>query len=139
MATHILEMNDDEHFEFELFGISSREKDFRVAWALNVALDWQLERVSDVEVNQREGVSHHSRFMYTDPEDQTVFVFLSNASEGGWLLSQWSSFDYLLKVQATADYSPELLSKILRKVPFVLAVFPLELEKIKSKYNLINA
>jgi hypothetical protein len=139
MAIHFLEMDEDEHFEFELFGISSRERDFRLAWSLNLTLDWQLERVEDVEVGQREGVSRHSRYVYTDPEDQTVFVLLANSSEGGWLLAQWSSFDFLLKVKATAEYSPEQLSKVVRKVPGVLAVFPLELEKIKSKYNLINA
>ena len=139
MATHYLGMDEEEHFEFEMFGISSRERDFRLAWSLNVTLGWELERGDDLETQQRLGNSYHTRFVYQDPEDQTTFILLANRSEEGMMLPEWSQFDYLLKVKDAPVFSGEDLCRVLRKVPMVLAAFPLSLEKLKSKYNLINA
>jgi hypothetical protein len=137
MATHILEYKED--YDFEVVGISSHEKDYRLVWAINKALKWSLGRKPDIQVPLKAGKSLHACFEYRDPIDKCTYTLIENHGSEGYLLPEMISWDFIIKVE---EFNGELDSsffKQLRKTSFVLAAAPLLTEKLKSKQNLIFA
>jgi len=137
MRTHILEIDYSDQFDFELVGLRSSEKDFRVAWALNRSLGWSLERKKDIEIESEPGNGIFSRFDYEHEDDQTIISLIQNRSEYGWILPEWPQFDYLLKIDNDQWGKDAFFYRKLRDVPFIGAAFPLGMDKLKSKHNLI--
>ena len=59
MAFHTLEIEDE--YDFEIIGVSSHEKDYRLAWSLNKTLGWRLVRIEDAVVEGKRSTTHHAR------------------------------------------------------------------------------
>jgi hypothetical protein len=137
MATHILEYK--EEYDFELIGISSHEKDYRLVWAINKSLKWALFRKPDLEVQLKSNKSMHASFEYRDPIDKRLYTLIENHGSEGYLLPEMTSWDFVLKVEDSYDDLSQDFYRQLRKTTFVLAVAPLVTEKLKSKQNLIFA
>lgn len=135
MATHYLDVVYE--FDFALLGISSHIKDYRLAWSLNNALRWKLERKRDVEVMQKESVSRHALFVFQDPVDKTVFSLIENGTEKGWLIPELAQWDFLLKVDLPGGEMEPAMVKKLRSVAHIQAVLTLHTDKLRSKENLI--
>lgn len=137
MATHILEYKED--YDFEVVGISSHEKDYRLVWAINKSLKWALCRKPDVEVHIKSGKSLHACFEYKDPIDKRIYTLIENHGTEGYLLPEMTSWDFVIKVEESySDLEPDFYRQ-LRRTSFVLAAAPLVTEKLKSKQNLIFA
>lgn len=134
MPVYYLDLGIDE--DFELIGVSSHEKDYRLAWALNRAMNWSLQRVEDIELDQKTGVSMHAQFQFTHPVEGHIYTLIDNKTENGLLIPELAGFDYLIKVDQSAEVMDDDFYKSLRKTPFILAVYPVDLSKIKSKQNL---
>jgi hypothetical protein len=124
-------------YDFELIGISSHEKDYRLAWSLNRAMNWKLVKVEDIQIEQRESIACFPRFYYHHPVDQSIVTLIDNKTSEGYLMPELTQFDYLLKVEELQHGLDDLFFKKLRRAQFVLAVFPLDVTKLKSKQNLI--
>lgn len=135
MATQTIESVFD--FDFEIIGITCQERDYRLVWSLNLALDLGFVREEDHEVKLKTGSSFHARFTSRFEEDNITLTLLSNKGSGGYLLAEYSKFDFVLLMDGVAEEYVSLMSKAIRKVDFVLGVFPLETSKLKSKFNLI--
>lgn len=135
MAVYTLEIEDN--YDFELIGISSHEKDYRLAWALNKRMDWKMIRIADVLIEQKNSVSSHAQFRYLHQLDHTIITMIDNNTPGGYLLPDASQFDYLIKIEnARVDLGDVFLRKI-KSAQFVLAAFELNIDKLKSKQNLL--
>lgn len=136
MAFHTLEIEDE--YDFEIIGVSSHEKDYRLAWSLNKTLGWRLVRVADVVVEGKRSTTHHARFRWTHPVDQTVFTLIDNKTPDGNFMPDLAQFDYLLKIEQPADLTMKKLLEGLRKTDFVLAFQTQEVAKLKFKENLLD-
>lgn len=135
MATQTIETVYD--FDFEVIGITCQERETRLAWSLNMALDFGLERVEDHQLFVKSGKSEHCKFESYHEEDNVTLTLLSNKGTAAYLLPEFSRFDYVLILDGVPSEIVEMMVKAIRKVNFVLAAFPLEPESLKSKYNLI--
>ncbi|MEZ4800588.1 MAG: IPExxxVDY family protein [Flavobacteriales bacterium] len=135
MATQTIETIYD--FDFEVIGITSQERETRLAWSLNMALDFGLIRVEDHQLFVKSGKSEHCKFESYHEEDNVTLTLLSNKGSNAYLLPEFSRFDYILILDGVPSEIVEMMVKAIRKVNFVLAAFPLEPESLKSKYNLI--
>jgi hypothetical protein len=127
----------DHEFDFEIVGITSQEKDYRLVWSLNLQLGWNFERDFDHAVFTKQGDSIHSRFTYTEDDGMIIFTLLSNKGSDGFLLPEFSRFDYIMIIDGASQFRLEELLREARKAKFVLAALSLETMKMKSKYNLI--
>jgi hypothetical protein len=135
MATHYLDVVYD--FDFVLVGISSHIKDYRLAWSLNKALHWKLERRKDAEASQKSGTSRHALFVYNDPVDKALFSLIENGTEEGCFMPELAQWDFLLKADVpSGELDPNVIKK-LREVSHVQAVLTLQIDRLKSKDNLI--
>ena len=136
MAFHTLEIEDD--YDFEIIGVSSHEKDYRLAWSLNKTLGWRLVRIEDAVVEGKRSTTHHARFRWTHPVDQTVFTLIDNKTPEGTFMPDLMQFDYLLKIELPSESSMKKLQSGLRKTDFVLAFQRQEVDKLKYKDNLLD-
>ena len=137
MPTYRLDIEDQ--FDFRLIGLSSHERDYRLAWSINLAMGWNLQRSEDIEVAARNKrpASTHSAFVYTAEENSGVYYLLENKSSTGMLLPAIQQFQYLIKVD---DMPDELFAGILgglRRANYVIAAVELPLDGLKERENLI--
>ncbi|MCC6599539.1 MAG: IPExxxVDY family protein [Crocinitomicaceae bacterium] len=137
MKTFILNIDYSDQFDFELIGLRSSEKDFKLAWAMNIHFRWDMSKGNDVRLESDNDEILFSRFDYENSDYQYTISLVENRSSGGWMLPEWTQFDYLLKVDNGQWMTNDDFYRRLREIPSILAAFPLALDKLKSKHNLI--
>lgn len=128
-------------YDFELFGISSPVRDYKLAWLLNQALNIHIVKVEDLEIeynNQDTIITSH--FLYET--EYAKLRLIRNKSFGEekkpLLIPELPNFDYFLLIQDQSHVfdSTEILQK-LRKMDLIQYIQLIETEKLKSKENLI--
>jgi len=62
----LLNINEEDYYDFDLLGISSHEKNYRLVWSLNRGMNWMLSKVDDVCLDWKGVSSSHSVFKYDD-------------------------------------------------------------------------
>jgi hypothetical protein len=123
-------------FDFLVLGISCHEKDYRMCWMLNKALDYGLEWTEDLEIQLSHGAVYFPMYHYQVPEDLTSIYLIKNRVEGGILLPELKQMDYLLKIENNQAEHAKILRTI-RKIPHVIGTFDVEVSRLKSKDHLI--
>ncbi|MEY3397992.1 MAG: hypothetical protein RL220_586 [Bacteroidota bacterium] len=137
MPTYRLDIADQ--FDFRLIGVSTHERDYRLAWAVNLALGWNLSRDEDLEIpaRSRRPASKHSVFVYSAEENSGVYYLIENKSASGLLMPAVQQFQFLIKVD---DMPDELFNEFLtglRSANYVMTAVEISLEGLKEKENLI--
>jgi hypothetical protein len=135
VAIYTLDIEDD--YEFDVIGISSHEKPYRLAWSLNRGMNWMMSRRDDILVQQKSLNSGHAQFRYVHPSDTSVITLIDNKTSEGLFLPEINQFDFILKLENMRFGCDDLMMKKLRACAFVITAYPLQIEKLKSKQNLI--
>jgi hypothetical protein len=133
-------LEEDLSFNFFLIGISSHYHDYRLCWAINKSLDFDLER-TDNEIIVHERNNHQllafPTFSFICPESDVMFELISNRNTEGFLIPEMKQADYFLKFDDYYSESiPELLQK-LKSISMVNMAFQIDPENLRSKYNFI--
>lgn len=119
-----------------LLGISSHENDYRLSWALNENLGFRLAKTENLKTfNQRlNETQEFSTYRYTEEDRANVYRLISNRCDNGFLLDELKNIDFLMLIEpADASFTiTELMAKI-RAVPFVSAIFAVDLNSLKNK------
>lgn len=134
MNSKNITFSNEEYLKFELIGINSREKDFRLAWLLNKEMSWHLERQEPYKLETKDQNSEHELFQFISEENQYTVHLISNRSLQGVLVQEYAQIEYLLKVEGIEDI--EELVKQIRKINNVLAAFHLSQESLKHVSHL---
>lgn len=136
MTKLILEIEED--YDFHLIGIVAHVKDYRLSWELNRNLNLDLFKDQDLEIKMKENSKSFSFHLYIDEDNSVEYYLLGNKSESGYLIPEESKCDYLfiLKGNIESEAVKEIL-KQLHSFKLILACYSLEVEKLKSKKNLI--
>lgn len=158
MAIHKLQLDDFLSVDYELVAIHTSLEDHRLAYLINRVLGIRLEKCrKDVSLRGKQGDSTFVRFIYEDPESETVWNLLQNKSAatdtavtGGslfdsvdfaptaFLLPEFKKTDYILKVENTPSFfAPEILTENLMGIKHISAAYKIDHHKLKSKNNLI--
>lgn len=136
MASQVFDINED--YDFDVIGLTCQEKDYRLVWSMNMEMGWRMERDQDHKVSYKTHQTLHSRFVFFDEHEGCVARLMVNRGEGGLLLPELQGIDYVLILEGFEEGQiPELMTR-LRKISFLLACIRLDLNKIKSKYNLLT-
>ena len=138
MARYLLE--EDISFNFYLIGISSHYHDYRVCWAINKLLSFNLERSENeilIQGKKGDDVMAFPAFYFLCPENEILFELISNRNEDGYLIPEMKQADYFLKFDDFYDDSVLELIKKLRGISMINMAFKVDPENLRSKYNLI--
>ena len=130
-------------FDFELFGIISTIKEYKLAWLINKHLDFHLIKEKDIVyefINLDKIVI--SNYLY---ETENVSIRLlknksenKNSDKSGYLIPELLKFDFFIMKDGDIDGRGDrnFLSK-LQDINEIQYITSLDIGKLKSKENLI--
>jgi hypothetical protein len=127
-----------DEYPYAIYGICSSENDYRLCWGLNRELGIALRMEKHLEVFSKKGeVSVHSLYSFTSDYEQVKYRLVQNKTINGFVLREIAKADYLLIVDQSPEIDPEEFIRKIRKSRQVLMAFPVEIENLKSKQNIL--
>lgn len=136
MAKLTLEIEED--YDFELVGICSHAKDYRLSWELNKKLEFDLVKDENLELTVKGEKQNYSFFSFIDDENLIEYYLINNRSENGILIPEEKRSDYFLLIRGVLregqieDHIREIAT-----IKNVLTTYKIEVENLKSKNNLL--
>ena len=134
-------LEEEYEYDFDLFGISSHEKDYRICWAINNLLGLSLERTADdIEVIFNQQEKQNIQFpVFKSARDDVLesYYLIGNKFENHQLIEEQKHVDFFLMVKSSGVMSSNGVIDKLKGIPFVLAVNKVDVSILQSKKNLI--
>ena len=124
-------------FDFELVGIRTSLKGYKLAWHLNQDLHTRLVKQADYEIPLRKGSAHYDHFSWRTPLNALHLFRNKPANTAPELIPEYPHFDYILMTQSEDRLSGNRLQEYLRNVPSVEWAALIPLSALKSKENFI--
>jgi hypothetical protein len=130
-------------YDFELFGLVSRAKDYTLAWHLNQIHDFHFVRKDDLhlEFNQQKKISvliHHDTSEFYCYELIKNRLLESNHLSMKYFLPELPQFDFFLKLASQLpDFNVNELISSIREIPLVDYIVRIDINKLKQKENLL--
>ncbi len=134
----------DYEFDFDVFGVVSAFKDYKLAWNLNESLGISLAREKDLLLKFVDHTLAITNFKFET--ENSLIRLLKNRSYESWygenlfLVPEMIKIDFFITVSGDTGYlkweSASFL-EILRTVNGVDYALKVEIEKIKSKENFL--
>ncbi len=133
-----------EHtYDFELLGLVSPVKDYKMAWLINRDLHLNMVRSEDLEIEflSLPGLKI-SQFFLSLPNGFVQLLknkALNSSLQVSYLIPELKSMDYFLLVQdQTFQLSINTFANQLAQNPYIQNVMRLDISKLKSKENLLT-
>ncbi len=133
-----------EHtYDFELLGLVSPVKDYKMAWLINRELGLDMVRWDDLEIEFLSIPSLKiSQFFLSLPHGFVQLLknkALNSSNQISYLIPELKYMDYFLLVQDdTFQISINTFANQLAQNPFIQNVMKLDVTKLKSKENLLT-
>ena len=129
-------------YDFLLVGISCHEKPYRLCWAVNKALELNMQRTDSLSIalKKNENPSGFPLFRQDNAENDTSLMLVANRADqaGGLLIPEQHQADYFFIVHGPyTDTDHERMLAEIKKIPFVLMSYRVDPENLKSKQNLL--
>lgn len=160
MAIHKLHLEEFDEIDYQLIAIHSTLEDYRLAYFINQNLPINLHKEnSNIQISNKDGETQFTRFIYEDSKDiawnlvqnqNDVFVSSTNSNQGLftetnnkfstkiYLIPEFKKVDYFLKIEnGDVKIDVSKITNCIKKIDKVSTVYAVEVEKIKSKNNLI--
>ena len=136
MAKLTLELEED--YDFELVGICSHAKDYRLSWEVNKALELDLEKDENYEINIKGDNQSYSFFSFIDEENHVEYYLINNRCSNGILIPEEKKADYFLLIRGVlrGGQKEELINRV-GEIKNVLTTYEIEVDQLKSKSNLL--
>ena len=134
-----LTLDFEEDYNFDLIGICSHVKDYRLVWELNQSLGLDFAREENYDLNIKGERQSHSYFEYSDDENSLQYSLINNKCESGYLIPEEKNCDYLLVIKGgyLIDEMREELLKGVAQLKHVLTTYFVDVNTLKSKENLL--
>jgi len=131
----------DYEFDFELVGLISSAKGYKLAWELNQALGIHLVKQPDLVVGFKN--SEEKSFSFYDYQTQfnrlKMFKNRPNDSDGGkyYLIPEFPHYDFIILTDMEEQQSHQQLIQSIKSITSIQLAAPIPLEGLKSKSNFI--
>lgn len=126
-------------FDFLAFAIASHQKDYRLTWAVNQALNISLSQSKPFKYSDSKRSLEQEFVCYTFTENAREYTLISNFSEKGHLLPEYKNINFVLIISGshkTLDH--DLIVKKLKDVSIIISAFEVDVPKLKSKKKLAD-
>jgi hypothetical protein len=160
MAIHKLHLEEFDEIDYQLIAIHSSLEDYRLAYYINQNLPINLKKENcNIQISNKEGETQFTRFVFEDSKDivwnlvqnkNDVFVPSQNSNQGLfaetnnkfstkiYLIPEFKKVDYFFKIEnGEVNIDVSKITNCIKKIDRVSTVYAVEVEKIKSKNNLI--
>ncbi len=115
--------------ELILIGIASHQSDYRVSWAINESLNFELTQGKSIEVYVKkiDKIQQFSVFYY-ETENRT-FRLISNRCENGILIKKFKNIDFLLIITGKINNQEiSVLIEQLKKIKIIIATYQISFD-----------
>ncbi|MBK6341839.1 MAG: IPExxxVDY family protein [Flavobacteriales bacterium] len=139
MAKHkLVDEEEDTVPKVSVIGISCHVPDYRLCWALNLALGLGLERRrTDIVEHARGKDLHYPVFQQVGAEGMTTWSLICNLCGKRRLIADQKQADYFLVIdQETAERETDLILR-LRSTEFVLLAYPIDINELRNGNKLL--
>ena len=127
-------------YDFELVGIRTSLKGYKLAWQINQGLQTRLVKQKDLEVPFHDGAALFDHFGFQTPLNALhLFRNRTTAADNASpiLVPEFPHFDYILMTQSEKSLNGNRLQEYLRNLPSVEWASLIPLTALKSKDNFI--
>jgi hypothetical protein len=137
-------LSADYSYDFNLLGMTSVAKEYKLAWSINKALGVNLKKENDIAIeflnDVRLVISN-----YLHQSENSSFRLLKNKSVGegenapaSFLVPEMKNFDFLLVIRdETGSVDAQDIASKISKLDTVGFVAKIDTDKLKSRENLI--
>ena len=160
MTVHKLHLEEFDEIDYKLIAIHTSLEDYRLAFYINQKLPITLKKNNcNIQISNKEGETQFTRFVFEDSKDiawnlvqnqNDVFVPSQNSNLGLfaesktnfstkiYLIPEFKKVDYFLKIEnGEVNIDALKIVSCIKKIDRVSTVYTVDVEKIKSKNNLI--
>jgi hypothetical protein len=161
MAVHKLHWDEFDEIDYQLIAIHSPLEDYRLAYYINQNLPINLKKSDcNIYISTKEGETQFTRFVFENKkasiswnliQNQNDLLVFSPVHNQGlfansntkfstkiYLIPEYKKVDYFLKIEnSETELDVFQITNSIKKIERVSAVYTVEVEKIKSKNNLI--
>lgn len=126
-------------YDFGLIGISSHEKPYKLAWAINEKLGFDFKLMKDLEIEEKgfEEKLSFARYNYID-DNELEYNLLSNKSGNGFLIPDLNNFDFFMQLSGnTSGEIRDDLIKGLKSISIVNTAMKLDPNCLRKKDRFI--
>ena len=132
----------DFEFDFDVYGIVSTFKDYKLVWNINKNLHVSLRKEEDMTINFIDNQLIISHYKYTtEGSELQLFRNKSYEQSGGesqYMIPEMPQIDFFILVQGEiGGNNSAVIKKKLMKTPGVEFVMKLDVENLKSRENFI--
>ncbi len=105
---------------------------------LNKIHPFNFARINDYELEINNNKLALAQFLFVDEENHTNYYLISNKDEKLFLLPELKQYDFILVIKGAIDFFEEVhLKDTIKSIDEVQIIYPIEIEKLKSKNHLI--
>ncbi len=126
-------------YDFELMGLTTAAKSYKLAWELNRILHIHLTRRPDLNIQTRTQQLSYALYEY-DGTVNTIRLFRNKSNESEnvkhLLVPEYPHGDFILMIQGE-ELQGNRLREELRNIPSIELVAFIPLDTLKSKENFI--
>lgn len=152
-------LDDLMDYDFSLLAIHCTQEEYKIAFLLNRFLHMQLKRTrTDVDYKSKGFTATFPIFTYTDYRKYLKYSLVSNRrlakalnktdtnnlfaieekTKTLNLIPEIKQADYILKIESEIQTPPlTSLIKTINSIPHIITAYPINVEQLKSKRNLI--
>ncbi len=125
-------------FAFACIGISCHQKDYRLGWNINEALNIRLQKVESIILEDKlfGEEMKFPKFYFQDEVNGAEYTLIGNRNKWGFLIPEEPNMDYFLVINSERFDRKETLQK-LRDINIILSFGSLNVEKLKNKERLL--
>jgi hypothetical protein len=128
-------------FDFELLGIISSAKGYKLAWDINATLSAKLVKQKDLIIQlKNKQITSYSYYSFEN-EVNTLKLFRNKPNEldltKNLLVPEFPHYDYIILTRGEEHHSSNRLQELLRKNSSIELVAFIPLDALKSKDNFI--
>jgi len=126
-------------YPFEVIGIVSGAKDYRLCHCINKELKMNFCRVNDLQmVMNRQGDETSFSFFKDENQEPEKFMLIGNKGSNAWFFPEIKNVDYLFVACDPGNWfdMDEMLQR-LRKLEVIGGAYEITYDRLKSKENLL--
>ena len=132
----------DHDFDFELVGIISNAKGYKLTWEINRALKLNLIKAKDLVLSFIDN-NHLTILNYKYETENNKLLLIKNRGvesdgiPGSFLIPELQRFDYLLWARSVDEFDFVLWIDKIKELRVIQYAIRIDIEKLKSKENLL--
>ncbi len=131
----------DYSYDFELIGIISPLKGYKLAWEINNRLEVKLIKEGDLQITFKNLSECSFSYFSYQVEGNTLKLFRNKPNEQelskNLLVPEYPHFDFILMTQSDDTGKSNRLQEVLREIPSIELVAFIPLNALKSKDHFI--